>query len=333
VVAGRLAMDPWWGRQQNRHLVFLPAVTLVAWLFGFGPGLVAAVVSAVGLACFWNGGAGGRAPFELILFFLMSVAICALVRSLQRARDRADAARTSREQVLAVVAHDLRSPLATIMVSSSSLARDLSNPDVVRSRLKTIDRAVVRMDSLIRDIVDAAGIESGELPITFKEERVDAIVQEAIDLHAPVAHEAGVTLEGKAPRHDVMMTCDRQRILQVLGNLIGNALKFTPSGGRITVEAEEQNNLVAFAVHDTGSGIAPDHLSHLFERYWSGDSRGIGLGLYIARSIVHGHGGDIGVRSTPGAGASFFFSVPRAPALPGPAPEGAIRLRQLLERQ
>jgi signal transduction histidine kinase len=348
VVAGRLALDPWWGRQQNRHLVFLPAVMLTAWLFGFGPGLVSVVVSLVALASFWSGGGTGRVQFELVMFLVMSVAICALVRSLQRARERADAARTSREQVLAVVAHDLRAPLATIMVSSTSLGRDPSNPEVVRHRLRAIDRAVVRMDNLIRDIVDAAGVERGELPMTMKQERVDPIIREAMELHAPLAQEAGVTLEAKIgdkiggkvggkigdkvggngegkieatpERPDLLIACDRQRILQVLGNLVGNALKFTPAGGHITVRAEEHEEVVSFVVEDTGSGIAPDHLPHLFERYWSADSRGIGLGLYIARSIVLGHGGDIGVRSTPGSGSSFFFSVPRSLS---PPPEPA----------
>jgi signal transduction histidine kinase len=324
-------MNPWWGRQQNRHLFFLPAVMLTAWLFGFGPGIVATIISLVALACFWSGAGAGRVPFELLLFFLVSGAVCLLVRSLQRARDRADAARVSREQVLTVVAHDLRAPLATIMVSASSLSRETVDPAVVKSRVKVIDRAVVRMDSLIRDIVDAAGVERGELPMTIKLERVDTLVQEAVDLHAPLAQEAGVTLEAKMPRHELNMGCDRQRILQVLGNLIGNALKFTPAGGRITVRAEEQETGIGFAVDDTGSGIAPEHLSHLFDRYWSGDSRGIGLGLYIARSIVRGHGGDIGVRSAPGAGSSFYFTVPRAPA-PAPAPGTAISLRHLLER-
>jgi signal transduction histidine kinase len=346
VVAGRLALDPWWGRQQNRHLVFLPAVMLTAWLFGFGPGLVSVVVSLVALACFWSGGGTGRVQFELVMFLIMSVAICALVRSLQRARERADAARTSREQVLAVVAHDLRAPLATIMVSSSSMARDPSNAEAVRNRLKSIDRAVVRMDNLIRDIVDAAGVERGELPMTMKQERVEPLIREAIDLYAPLAQEAGVNLEtqtegkieaatgGTSGRPDLLIACDRQRILQVLGNLVGNALKFTPPGGRITVRAQEQGNMVSFVVEDTGSGIAPDHLPHLFERYWSADSRGIGLGLYIARSIVLGHGGDIGVRSSPGAGSSFFFSVPRWLSTPAePVAEGGVGLRPVVERQ
>jgi signal transduction histidine kinase len=101
----------------------------------------------------------------------------------------------------------------------------------------------------------------------------------------------------------------------VLGNLVANAIKFTPDGGRVTVRVDEQDRAVRFAVEDTGPGIKREHLPHLFERYWNADSRGIGLGLYIAQTIVRAHGGEIAVRSEPGQGASFFFTLPRSPAL------------------
>ena len=325
-------MNPWWGRQQNRHLIFLPAVILVAWLFGFGPGLLSAVISVTALGYFWMGAAGGgRAAGELLLFFAMSVAICALVRSLLEARDRANAAKTSREQVLAVVAHDLRAPLTTIMVTSSALGQTPSDAEQVRRRLRIIDRAALRMEGLIRDLLDAAAFEHGDLRLTVKEEKVAAMVQEAIDLHAPQAEEARVTVEARVPPADIVIPCDRRRILQVLGNLLGNAIKFTPEGGRATVSVEEREGVVSFAVDDTGSGIAPAHLSRVFDRYWNADPRGIGLGLYIARSIVRAHGGEISVRSTLGAGSSFVFTVPRA-ATPERAPGRAMRLRQLLGR-
>ena len=101
----------------------------------------------------------------------------------------------------------------------------------------------------------------------------------------------------------------------MLGNLLGNALRFTPAGGRITVrlEAEERHRVVRFVVEDTGTGIEPEHLPHVFEQYWKGDAKGTGLGLYIAQSIVRAHGGDIGVTSAPGRGASFSFTIPRSP--------------------
>src|SRR4029077_8999538 len=137
------------------------------------------LISVAALGYFWMGTAGGgRAGAELLLFFLVSVAICALVRSLLHARDRANAAKTSREQVLAVVAHDLRAPLTTIMVTSSALGQNPSDAEQVRRRLRIIDRAALRMEGLIRDLLDAAAFEHGDLRMTVKEEMVAALVQE-----------------------------------------------------------------------------------------------------------------------------------------------------------
>ncbi len=128
VVAGRLGLDPWWGRQHNRHLVFLPTVMLAAWLGGFGPGLLSATMSTLALAAFWSEPKPGLpVNSDLVLFFLLSVLICALIQSLQVARARADAATRSREQVLRVVIHDLRNPLTSVKMTSEALRRDGSN--------------------------------------------------------------------------------------------------------------------------------------------------------------------------------------------------------------
>jgi signal transduction histidine kinase len=317
VVAGRLALDPWWGRQHNRHLVFLPTVMLAAWLGGVGPGLLSAVIGTLALGCFWTEPTHGLpVNSDLVLFFFVSAAICALVQSLHVARARADDARKSREQVLGVVVHDLRNPLSAVKVTTESLQQNASDPTVLQRRLNIIARSVARMEELIRDLVDAAHIEHGELPMTSRRENVRSIVQEAIDLHAPLAREARVTLEAEVSDSDAVVSCDRHRLLQVLGNLLGNAIRFTPEGGHIHVRTAEQDGAVRFAVDDTGVGIQPQHLPHVFEQYWNADSKGTGLGLYIARSIVEAHGGKIGVRSEPGSGASFFFSVPRSPGPP-----------------
>jgi len=319
VAAGRLALDPWWGRQHDRHLVFLPTVMLAAWLGGLGPGLLSATLSTVALATFWAEPVPGLyASAELVLFFGVSAAICALVQSLHLARARADAARRSREQVLAVVVHDLRNPLTAVRVAVQTLQKSSSDPDLVRRRLNVIDRASLRMEHLIRDLVDAAHIERGELAVTIRPENVQSIVQEAIDFQAPLAREGGVTLEAELSGPDGLIDCDRDRLLQVLGNLLGNALRFTAEGGRITLRTDHQDSRVRFVVDDTGSGIKPEDLPHVFEQYWHSDAKGTGLGLYIARNIVNAHGGEIGVRSELGRGASFFFTVPRSPqpALP-----------------
>ena len=318
VILGRLALDPLWGRQHNRHLVFLPTVMLAAWFGGFGPGLLSVALSTLALGHFWTEPASGfHINSDLVLFFFVSVAVCELVESLHLARAHADDSKRAHERVMEVVVHDLRNPLTAIKATSDALQ---SNPGLDaqhRHRLKIIDRSVSRMESLIRDLVDAAQGEHGTLLMMIEKEDALSIVDEAIELQTPVARERGVSLEASGLDGTLFVNGDRHRLLQVLGNLLGNALRFTPEGGRITVridtEAPDRDRVVRFVVDDTGTGIKPEQLPHVFEEYWKGDAKGTGLGLYIAQSIVRAHGGEIGVKSEPGRGASFFFTIPRAP--------------------
>jgi signal transduction histidine kinase len=316
VILGRLALDPVWGRQHNRHLVFLPTVMLAAWFGGFGPGMLSVTLSTLALGHFWTEPwSGFHINSDLILFFFVSVAVCELVESLHLARSHADDSRRAHERVMEVVVHDLRNPLTAIKATSEALQNSPDLEASVHRRLNIIDRAASRMESLIRDLVEAAQVEHGELRITMQKEDAPSIVEEAIELQTPQARERGVMLESNGAVGTILVNGDRNRLLQVLGNLIGNALKFTPEGGRITVRIDataDGGDLVRFVVADTGSGIKPEHLPHVFEQYWKADSRGTGLGLYIARSIVHAHGGEIGVTSEPGRGAAFFFTVRRA---------------------
>src|SRR6185312_5625024 len=247
---------------------------------------------------------------ELGLFCAIGVALSAMVESLHRARARAEAAVRSRERVMEIVAHDLRNPLGAIGMSAEALllkaTRDEDRRDVER-----ILRATSRMNRLIGDLVDVSGIEHETLAMTRTREPVESIIRETAEAFAPRAEQRHITLEVQSPPADLAIAADRARIVQLLGNLVGNALKFTPEGGRVAVRVSAQNQLVRFEVADTGPGIPPDDVPHIFEQYWKGDGEGTGLGLFIARSIVEAHRGELGVKTAPGAGATFFFTLPR----------------------
>ncbi len=312
-VAGRLALDPVWGHQHNRHLVFLPMVMVAAWLGGLGPGVVSAVLSTAALGYFWADGA--REPVavtvvDLALFFAIGAALSAMVESLHRARARAEAAVRSRARVMEIVAHDLRNPLGAIGMSAEALLRRaVDEPE--RRPIERIVNAVSRMDGLIGDLVDVTGIEHETLAVTRTREAVEPIVRETAEAFLPRAEQRNITLEVSNPAAELTIAADRARIVQLLGNLMGNALKFTPEGGHVALRVSGQEREVRFEVADTGPGIAAENVPHIFEQYWKGDTQGSGLGLFIARSIAQAHRGELGVRTAPGAGATFFLTLPR----------------------
>ena len=211
-----------------------------------------------------------------------------------------------RDQVLGVVAHDLRNPLSTILMQTTARAR---KPNEV------IHRAATRMNRLIQDLLDVSLIETGQFPMQRARLSGGALVVEAVETQKILATSSSVEL-----RLDVEMGVpevwgQHDRLLQVFENLIGNAIKFTTAGGRITVGAASNDQEVVFWVADSGSGIAPDDLPHVFDRFWQatrGDRRGAGLGLPITKGIVEAHDGRIWAESTLGRGSTFFFSIPRA---------------------
>lgn len=233
-------------------------------------------------------------------------------------RKRAEAALqravSIRDEVLSIVAHDLRNPLNTIYLQAQMLQRP--GPQLERrdqEARSVIMRASERMERLIKDLLDVALVESGRLTVEQRPLSAAALAGEALELHAQAAAAAGVELRlDVAPDvHEVWG--DRGRLLQVFENLIGNALKFTSSGGRITLAARRLDDAVEFCVADTGSGIEAEHLPHLFDRFWQARRReraGAGLGLAIVKGIVEAHNGRIQVESTLGQGSRFRFTVP-----------------------
>jgi PAS domain S-box-containing protein len=219
----------------------------------------------------------------------------------------------ARDEVLAIVAHDLRNPLSAIVMAASMMkAPERERRD--RRTAEIISRAANRMSHLIQDLLDVAQVEAGALRVQRTRVSASDLVLEAVDAQRSLAGSAALALE--LEWHGVLpeVCGDRNRLLQVFENLIGNAIKFTPPGGRITVSAAVGEGEVLFSVSDTGSGIAPESVAHVFDRFWrptrDASRRGAGLGLRIARGIVEAHGGRIWVESTVGRGTTFYFAIP-----------------------
>jgi PAS domain S-box-containing protein len=222
----------------------------------------------------------------------------------------------ARDDVLGVVAHDLRNPLGTILMHASLLRRHGSEPER-RSRrpAEAIERAVTRMTRLIEDLLEVSRMEAGSLAV--QQARVSAwdIVGDSVEAQKALVSSASLELRLEVARDLPEVWADRDRLLQVFENLVGNAVKFTGPGGRITVGAAPHEGEVLFWVNDTGSGIAAEDLPQVFDRFWQASKvgrRGAGLGLPISKGIVEAHGGRIWVDSTPGGGSTFFFTIPTA---------------------
>jgi len=222
-----------------------------------------------------------------------------------------------RDQVLGVVAHDLRNPLSSILLQAKALKRYGPEPERRSGKpTEAIDRAVVRMNRLIQDLLDVGLMESGQLIIERARVSARDLINVAVDMHRPMASSSSLELHVDVDR-DVDVWGDRDRLLQVFDNLIGNAIKFTKSGGAITVGTASKDHEAVFWVADTGCGIAPEHLPRVFDRFWQATRtgrHGAGLGLPIIKGIVEAHGGRIWVESTQGKGSVFSFTIPKASA-------------------
>jgi signal transduction histidine kinase len=218
-----------------------------------------------------------------------------------------------REDLLAVVSHDLRNPLGTITLAASLVVGDETLSATTRRQIDMIQRASQRMGRLIDDLLDTAAVQLDRLQISVEPVDVSAIVGDAVEAHQTLAHDKGIELTSASFLEDVRVTCDHERVQRVLGNLIGNALKFCRRGDTIRVESAAAGEFVRFGVIDSGPGIDPEIAPFLFQPYWSAPEhtrRGMGLGLHIAKRIVEAHGGQIWVESERGAGARFFFTLP-----------------------
>jgi signal transduction histidine kinase len=237
---------------------------------------------------------------------------------------RAQRAVQQRDEVLAVVSHDLRAPLSMVVLGAQLISRTLELlPEALvgavpqlRKRAHAIERGAHRMNRLIDDLMDVARIDAGHLSIEPVRCRAAGLVGEAVDMFEECAQEAGIRLVVGPIVESLHVLGDCGRIVQLLSNLLGNAMRFTPRGGTITLGVDQPSAAEArFSVADTGPGIPTEQLPHLFERRWQGaeaDRAGAGLGLYICQGIASALGGRIWVESTPGHGSSFLFTLPVA---------------------
>ena len=233
-----------------------------------------------------------------------------------RLYEEAQRASRAREEVLAVVSHDLRNPLNAIVLGTA-LLDDFSAggawSERDRQQLRAIRNASQQMAGLIQDLVEVVALESGGAALCPEPATAAELVEGAAELFREMAVQRGLTMGSSVVPCLPVLQADRARILRVLSNLLGNALKFTRAGGLVTVSAAPAEGFVRFAVADTGCGIAPEHLPHIFDRYWQvrrGEKEGLGLGLAIAKGIVEAHGGRIWAESAPGEGATFHFTLP-----------------------
>ncbi|PRQ06025.1 sensor histidine kinase [Enhygromyxa salina] len=216
----------------------------------------------------------------------------------------------ARDEVLGIVAHDLRNPLNIVLLHSEILRRRGAKAP---KSLDAIRRAALRMNRLIGDMLDITALEAGSLAIVRGAVSVQGLLDEAVDTEYAAAARAQLCIRVEVTEQLPDLYADRDRLLQVFDNLIGNAIKFTPPGGEVVVGAQPQLGVVQFCVSDTGAGIPQDKLTRVFDRFWQAkktDQRGAGLGLPIVKGIIEAHGGTIWVCSEPGEGTSFYFTVP-----------------------
>jgi PAS domain S-box-containing protein len=219
----------------------------------------------------------------------------------------------ARDDVLGVVAHDLRNPLGNILMQATLLRRREGGPDRRSQKPgQVIERAAQRMNRLIQDLLDVTSMDAGQLSIQRAQVAVPQALFEIADNQRPSLASRSLGLELDPVADELQVWADRGRLQQVLENLIGNAAKFTPSGGRIRIGARQREHDALFWVADTGAGIAAEDVPHLFDRFWQAkkaERRGAGLGLAIVKGLVEAHGGCIWVESKLGLGSTFYFTI------------------------
>ncbi len=220
----------------------------------------------------------------------------------------------ARDDMVGVVSHDLRNPLASIKMAATLLSEEAKTQGKEERKIGMILRATDRVEALLRDLLDVTSLEAGRVTLERQTRTVPSVLADALELIAPIAANANVRVDVRDLAPHASVHCDPVRLTQIFWNLLRNAVKFTPKGGSLVIAAEEAGAMCVFSVADTGQGIPPDQLPHIFDRFWQGRSKareGAGLGLAIAKGLVEAHGGIIDVTSVLGEGTTFRFTIPR----------------------
>jgi signal transduction histidine kinase len=226
---------------------------------------------------------------------------------------QAELAIAARDEVLGVVSHDLRNPVNRVRMAAELMTTTFELPPAAVRTGEMIIRAADEMNRLIGDLLDVTRIEAGRLAVETGTTPLMRLLDLLDEAHAPAASEKGVTWGVERPADAITLEIDEGRMLQALGNLVGNAIKFTPEGGSVRVVTELASDTVRIGVRDTGPGMNDEQLAHVFDRFWqssAGDRRGAGLGLAIARGLVEAHGGEIHLVSRAGAGTTAWVQLP-----------------------
>lgn len=309
----------------------LSSVIFSAIYGGKGPAVLDTIITSLGIDYFFD------APLQqifdstssivrVIIYVTLGISVAVIMDMLRKAlrfmkdqNEQLKFEKKARENVLAIVSHDLRSPLASIMMNTELILRKEKSAEENYKHLRLLENirnSCKRMNRLIEDILDSVKIESGQFKIDKTQNDLVEAVTESIRESQSAALAKGINLKFDQNFKSFICDYDQGRIIQILNNLLGNAIKFSPYNSEVTVSMDVEENQCVVAVKDSGQGIPPEEQDQLFIRYWQSQEtahKGTGLGLYISKKIVEAHGGNIGVFSKFGDGATFFFSLPIKP--------------------
>lgn len=221
---------------------------------------------------------------------------------------------------LATIAHDLRTPLNVVHLTAEMLMERFPEDEFAKAWLERIEAAVQRMEHMIADILESVRADTAGPKLELRTIRACSVLREVVELNEAAAKRKPVVLHPHYPETTLSIRADFEAVVRAVSNLVSNAVKFSPSGGRIHLAVEPGPTSVIIQVSDEGPGIPEEHLPFVFDRYWRAPDQphaGVGLGLYIAKSLVEAHGGRIWVESQPGHGSTFKVEIPAAPDQPG----------------